>query len=166
MAVLIAIPLLAFLTILQSAVISRVPLLQGTPDTILLVLIAWVLQDRVKTTWQWSLIGGLMIGFSSVLPIYVPTITYLSITSIVLIFRQKIWENQIIAMIFMTIFGSVISQVIFAFFAYIQGSRLPIIDTTRLIILPSLLLNLLLAVPMYILIKDLADWIYPEEIKV
>jgi hypothetical protein len=35
-----------------------------------------------------------------------------------------------------------------------------------LIILPSLLLNIILAAPVYAVIKDLAEWIYPEEIKV
>jgi rod shape-determining protein MreD len=166
MAYLLGIPLLSLLTILQSAVISRMPLLEGTPDLILLVLIAWVLQDQVKTGWQWSIIGGLMIGYSSILPLSVPVITYLVITSIVLLLRQKIWENQIIAMFIMTIFGSVFSQAIFAITATLQGSRLPVLEAIRLIILPGLLLNLLLTIPVYIVVKDLAEWIYPEEIKV
>jgi cell shape-determining protein MreD len=142
------------------------PLLQGVPDLILLILIAWALQENVRTAWQWSIIGGLMIGYSSILPLSVPVLTYLAITSIVILFRQKIWENQIIAMFVMTIVGSILSQTIFAISSYIQGSRLLIMDIIRLIMLPSLLLNLLLTVPVYILIKDLAEWVYPEEIKV
>jgi len=31
-----------------------------------------------------------------------------------------------------------------------------------LITLPSLLLNLLLAVPLYVVMRDLAHWVYPE----
>ena len=166
MATLIAIPILSLLTVLQSAIISRLPLLHGVPDLILLVLIAWALQDQVKTAWQWSLIGGLMIGYASILPLFVPILTYLAITSVGLIIKQKIWENQVIAMVAMTIVGSIFSQVIFAAVASIQGSKLPIMDTIKLIIMPSLLLNLLLTVPVYILMKDLAEWIYPEEIKV
>lgn len=166
MTTLIAIPILTLLTILQSAIVSRLPLLQGTPDLVLLVLIAWALQEPVKTAWQWSIIGGLMIGFASILPITIPMIIYLTITSAVQLIKQKIWENQIFAMFLMTFFGTIFSQAISALVVSIRGTQLPILDTLRLIILPSLLLNLLLAVPFYILMKDLANWVYPEEIKV
>jgi hypothetical protein len=38
---------------------SRIPLLHGSADLILLALVAWALQKRVNTAWQWALIGGL-----------------------------------------------------------------------------------------------------------
>jgi len=176
MATLIAIPILSILTMLQSAIISRLPLLQGTADLVLLVLIAWALQEQVKTAWQWSLIGGLMIGYASILPLAIPVLNYFAITSVVLYIKQKIWGNQIFAMFAMTFLGTIFNQVISALVIFIQGSQVPLLDTQtliillsdslRLIILPSLLLNLLLAAPIYALLKDLAEWVYPEEIKV
>lgn len=166
MATLIAIPIFSLLTVIQSAIVSRLPLLQGTADLVLLVIIAWALQEPVKTAWQWSVFGGLMIGFASILPLSVPVLVYSAITSVVLLVKQKIWENQIFAMFAMTFLGTIFSQGISALVLSIRGSSLPILDTLRLIILPSLLLNLLLAAPIYALIKDLAEWIYPEEIKV
>ena len=166
MATLIAIPILGILTVLQSAIVSRMPLLHGIADLVLLVVIAWALQEPVKTAWQWSILGGLMMGFASILPVIIPVISYLLITSLALFVKQKIWENQIFAMFAMTFLGSIISLAISAIAVSIQGIILPIFDTLRLIILPSLLLNLLLAAPIFILVKDLADWIYPEEIKV
>ncbi len=166
MATLIAVPILSFLTVLQSAIISRLPLLNGTADLVLLVLIAWALQEPVKTAWQWSVIGGLMVGFASVLPLAIPVLNYLAITAVALIIKQKIWENQIFAMFAMTFLGTIFSQVVSALVVSIRGAELPILDTLRLIILPSLLLNLLLAAPFYVLMKDLAEWIFPEEIKV
>ena len=166
MATLLAIPILSLLTILQSAIVSRLPLLQGTPDLILLVLIAWALQERVRTAWQWSLFGGLCIGFVSIIPISVPLISYPFITGIALLVRQRIWENPILAMFVMTFTGSLVSQFIALMVIGIGGTLLPVIDSLRLIILPSLLLNLVLAAPVYAVIKDLAEWVYPEEIKI
>ena len=166
MATFIAFPILGILTMLQSSIVSRMPLLHGTADLILLVLIAWALQEPVKTAWQWSLIGGFMIGFASILPLSIPILSYLSITTVVLFVKRKIWENQIIAMFALTFIGTILSQATFALAITIQGTSLPIIDTLRFIILPSLLLNILLATPIYVLIKDLADWIFPEVIKV
>ena len=65
MAVLIAIPIMGVLAILQSSLVSRLPLLQGTPDLVMLAIIAWALQKRVQTAWQWSIIGGLVVSFYS-----------------------------------------------------------------------------------------------------
>jgi rod shape-determining protein MreD len=171
MATLIAIPLFGFLTVLQSAILSRLPLLQGTVDIILLVLIAWALQEPVRTAWQWAFIGGILFGYASILPIYVPILTYAVITGVVILIRRRIWENPILAMFMMTFIGSILSQVVYATTVYLTNFtnelfRLPIFETFKLIILPSLLLNIILAAPVYAVIRDLAEWIYPEEIKV
>jgi hypothetical protein len=166
MAILSAIPILSLLTIIQSAIVSRLPLLQGTADLILLVLIAWALQERVRTAWQWSLFGGFLIGFVSIIPIIIPIVTYLAITGMVLLVRHRIWETPILAMFATTFIGSLLSQIVFALTVSISGTPLPIFDTLRLIILPSMILNLILAAPVYAVIKDFAEWVYPEKIKI
>ena len=166
MATLIAIPILSFLTILQSAVVSRLLLLQGTADLILLVIIAWALQEPVRAAWQWSIFGGFMVGFVSAIPTILPVLTYLFITGVVLLVRRRIWETPILAMFALTLFGSLFNQVVTALVLNISGTPLPILDTLQLIILPSVILNLILAAPIYAVIKDLAEWVYPEEIKI
>jgi len=160
------IPILSLLTILQTTVVSRLPLLQGTADLILLVLIAWALQERVNTALQWSLFGGLCIGFVSILPMSVPVISYLVITGIAILIKRRIWENPILAMFFVTFIGSLLNQSISMGVLSIGGTPLPIIDSLKLILLPSLLLNLVLAAPVYAVIKDFSEWLYPEEIKI
>jgi len=166
MPTLVAIPILSFLTILQSAVVSRLPLLQGTADLILLVLIAWALQERVRTAWHWSLIAGLLMGTVSIIPLVVPLVSYLAITGIVLLVRQRIWETPILAMFVLTFIGSLLNQTIAAFTFGISGSPLPVVDTLKLIILPSLLLNLIFAAPIYAVVRDLAEWLHPEKIEI
>jgi hypothetical protein len=166
MATLIAIPILSFLTLLQSAVVSRLSLLHGTADLILLVVIAWAFQEPVRNAWQWSLFGGFMVGFVSVIPTILPILTYLFITGVVLLVRRRVWETPILAMFALTLFGSLFNQGVTALVLSIGGRTLPILDTLRLIILPSVILNLLLAAPIYAMVKDLAEWVHPEEIKI
>ena len=43
------------------------------------------------------------------------------------------------------------------------GTPLPIGDSLGLIVLPSMLLNLLFAVPVYVIMRDLAQWISPVQ---
>ena len=77
MATLIAIPIFSFLLILQSAVLSQVPLVYGTADLALLAMTAWALQKRVDTAWHWGVVGGLMTSFVSALPTGAPLLGYL-----------------------------------------------------------------------------------------
>lgn len=165
MAILISIPLFIVLTILQLAIVSRMPLLHGSADLFLLVVIAWALQERVRIAWHWSLVAALMMGFVSSLPYYVPLITYLGITGLTLLIRRRIWKVPILAMVVITLTGTLFSHIISALAVRLGGARLPWLDVLQLITLPSLLLNLLLAAPVYAIVGDIAQWVYPEEIE-
>ena len=164
MVTLLAIPLFIVLGIFQSAVVSRLPLLHGTADLILLVVIAWALQDRVRTAWQWALIAGLVVGYLSALNMIIPLAGYLLVTGMALLLRQRVWQMPILAMLAVTFIGTLLIDVMTTLFLSINGTPLPILDTLNLIILPSTILNLLLSIPVYALVKDFSEWLYPEEI--
>ena len=166
MATIIAIPILLIMVILQSAVISQVPLLHGTADIILLIIVAWALQERVRTAWQWSLIGGLLVGYFSVIPVIIPIIGYVIITGISLVLRRRIWQIPFLAMLVVILIGTTLIQLGTTLYLNLSGTAINWLEAINLIILPSLILNLLLALPVYVIIRDLADWVYPEEIEI
>ncbi len=166
MQVLIAIPVFILLTIIQSAIISNMPLLQGTADIVLLVVIAWALQEQVRAVWQWSLIAGAMIGFASALPLAVPIVSYLSITGVALLIRRRIWKIPALVMLLLTFFGTFFHHSLSAIILSILGTPLQILETLRLIIMPSMLLNLLLAIPVYAIVRDFAIRLHPEEVEI
>ena len=166
MPTLIAIPLLSLLLVLQSAVINRLPLLQGVPDLILLVVTAWALQERVRSAWQWAIIGGLLVGYLSVLPLAIPLGSYLFATLLALAFRRRIWQVPILAVFAVIFVSSIANQLVTALYLSISGSLITWLDALNLIVLPSLILNLILVVPIYALIKDLAEWLHPEDLEI
>lgn len=166
MAILIAIPLLSALLVLQSAIISHITLLHGSADLLLLAVIAWALQKRVDSAWYWSIIAGLMISFVSALPFGVALIGYPLITGLALLLRHRVWQVPILAMFLATFSGTVLIQALALFALRLSGDPLPILQAFNLITLPSILLNLLLAIPAYALLGDLAGWLYPEELEV
>ena len=165
MATLIAIPILGGLMIIQSSLLSKMPLLQGTADLILLAIIAWALQKRVQTAWQWCIIGGLIFGLVSNLPIAVPLVGYGLATGLALYLRRRVWQTPILAMFVTTFFGTLFTMVVALIALGLTGNPLPIPEALNLVILPSLLLNLVIGIPIYALIGDLAKWIYPEELE-
>ena len=166
MAIWIAIPILGILLIIQSTVFTYFTLLSGTVDLIMLVLIAWALQKRVQTAWHWCIIGGLLVSIISALPFGVSLIGYSLVTGIVMLLRQRLWQIPILAMYISTFLGTIIFHFLTLVVLRIMGTPFSIQEVLNSITLPSLLLNLFLALPVYALINELADWIYPEELEV
>ncbi len=163
---LVALPVFTVLVILQTSIVTRMPLLHGYADIVLLVIIAWALQERVQSAWQWSIFGGLLVGFVSAMNFAVPLVSYAGITALALIIRQRIWQIPILAMFVVTLIGTLFSHSLTALVVSIGGTTLPLLDTLQLITLPSLFLNLLLAAPVYAIVRDFANWMHPEEIKI
>lgn len=164
MITLLAIPIFGLLAIFQSAIVSRMALLQGTADLILLVVIAWALQERVRTAWQWAIIAGFIVAYVSAMDSIIPIASYLLVTGLTLLLRQRIWQVPILAMLAVTFIGSLLVNVLTVLYLSVTGTPLPFVATLNLIILPSIFLNLLLAIPIYALVKDFSEWLYPEEI--
>ena len=166
MNILLAFPVLAFVLMIQTIIISTLPLLSGYADLILLVLVAWGLQERVKTAWIWAAIAGLMVGTVSALPLFVPVISYLFIMALTRLMIRRVWQSPILAMFIMTFAGSLIYQGIVMGVLIFNGTMLPVSESLNLIILPATLLNLLLALPVYAIVADMAQGLYPEEVEV
>jgi len=162
---LVGIFIFGILTILQSTIVSRMQLINGTADLILLFIIAWALQDRVESAWQWSVIGGILASFYSALPMGTLIIAYLLATGIARILKHRVWKAPYLAMLAATFIGTLVVQMISLVARLITGHNIPIISTLNIIFLPGLLLNLLLAIPVYSIMHDVAGWLYPEELK-
>lgn len=166
MAVLVAFPILIGLMIVQTAILAQFPLLHGTADLLLLAVLAWALQKRVQTAWQWSIIAGLLMMVVSALPVGAALVGYLLATALALLLRQRVWQVPVLAMLIATFFGTLITQTVDYLALRLAGAPLPVLESLNLVTLPSVLLNLLLAVPAYALLSDLAGWLYPEELEV
>lgn len=166
MPIILAVPVLAFVLLLQTVVVTSLPLLSGFADLMLLVLVAWALQERVKSAWVWTAVGAVMVAFVSAAPWYATIGGYLLVTLMVRLLRRRVWQTPILVMFVVTFFGSLIAQGITMAVMIFQGANLPIFDSLNLVILPGTLLNLLLALPVYAVVTDLAQWLYPEEVEV
>jgi len=165
MAIFLSIPVLGLLVIIQSAVLSRMPLIHGTTDAILVALVAWAVQVRVKSIWQWTIVGGILVNIFSALPLGIALLGYLLTSGMVIVLRRWLWRVPLLAMITATLLGTLLSQSVDILALRLVGTSLPIISAFNEIILPSALLNLLLAIPLYVMIADLAKWAYPEKIE-
>ncbi len=163
---LVGLILFGVLAIFQSTIVTRMPLLQGTADLILLFIIAWALQDRVDSVWVWCLIGGLFASLYSALPLGIYLVAYFICAGIARLLKRRIWKAPFLAMLAATFISTLVVQLLSLAARLLMGVSIPFISSFNLIILPSLLLNLILAFPIFSVMHDMAEWLYPEELKV
>lgn len=163
MRALVAFPVLILALILQTAVVGRLPLLAGFADLMLLILAAWSLQERVTTAWHWAALATLLTGFVSKVPWVVYLAGYLAVVALGRVLQRRVWEASLLGMFTLTFSGTLLLHVLMYLALLVQGRALPLETTFLLVTVPSLLLNLLLAMVVYPLIRDLAEWAYPPE---
>jgi cell shape-determining protein MreD len=164
-AILIAIPLLISLLIVQLAVLGNLHILHGSADLVMLAITAWALYGRTKFIWVWAVFGGLLVSYISATPFFAPLAGYLLITGLVQIIKWRVWQTPLLVMFVATIIGTVILHVLYVLSLQITGSTLTWNQSFNQVTLPSILLNLVFSLPIYVLIKDLANWIYPTEVE-
>ena len=159
----LSIPILGLITILQSAVISRLPLNRGTADLVLIVLVALALQKTINYTWQWSIVGGMFVDFFSGLPFGVFTASYLIATAIALFLRDRIWRYSFLMQLLVVFIGTIVSHSITLLILILQGGSLEVSTVLQVVTLPSIILNFMLSFPVYILIQDIIQQVVPQE---
>jgi len=163
MTAILSIPIFGFLSILQSAIISRLPLNRGTADLVLIVLVALALQKSISYTWQWSIVGGMFIDFFSGLPFGVFTASYLIATAIALFLRDRIWRYSFLMQLLVVFIGTIISHGLTMVILIFQGGSLGLTSVLQVITLPSIVLNFMLSLPVYIIVQDIIEQVVPQE---
>jgi hypothetical protein len=158
---LVAIPVILLTVILQSAVISRVYLLSGIADLPMVMLAAWALQDGVDSAWHWAIATGLLVGFVSGISWVVPVAGYIAVVLLAYLFQRRVWQAPLLAMFSITFIGTILVGLLSVGVLRFSDVDLPISDVMGLVMLPSVLMNMLLAIPVYAVMRDLARWVYP-----
>jgi rod shape-determining protein MreD len=163
MSVLLSIPILSFVAVLQSAVVSRLPLNSGSADLMLVLLVSIALQKGVSATWQWSIVGGLLTDSISGLPFGVFTFSYLLATALAVALRERIWQFSFLMQLLVVLVGTVVSHSLAYLVIFLEGANLDLASVLRVITLPSIILNFMLSLPIFILTRDVLENFIPQE---
>jgi hypothetical protein len=162
MDMLIAVPVFLLSAMLQVTAISRIPLIHGTADLSMLILIAWGIHSRSRFAWLWAIVGGIIMSIFSRVTWLAIIIPYAAVIVITRLLHGRFWDSPILAMLIMTISGSFLFEAAALIALLFMDIAFDFNIAFSEIILPSIFLNLLLAFPVYFLLKDLARWIYPQ----
>ena len=91
---------------------------------------------------------------------------YLIIVLVVRFFNRRMLEFPFLGMLITTIGATFFQHFSEIVVLFVDGRDLPFNQSLVLVTLPSVLLNLLFALPVYALINDLARRVYPVEVQI
>ena len=84
---------------------------------------------------------------------------YLFVVLIAQILRQRVWQAPLLAMFSVIFLGTLSMNLLAILVLNFLGTPLPFGDSLGLIVLPSVLLNLLFSIPVYAVVRDVAQWV-------
>ncbi len=163
MRIFVGVLLMLAAALLQITLITRISLLQGTADLVLLVMIAWMMQEGNRPDWRWGIPAGIMVGFASALPDWVFWVGYVAAAGICQLLHQRIWQVQLLTLLTATLLGTLALHLITMVYLWIAARPLGFGESFNLVTLPSMLLNLILVLPVNALISELNKLITPAE---
>ena len=166
MSTLIGIPLLAILAILQSVVFNDLTLLDGRPDLILLMVVAWGINGRSREAMVWGLLGGLFLDQLSGIPLGTSAILLILIAYLVSFTEGRFWEANFLMPMGVMMLFSLLFHFLNIVIMWILGKPMDLSFLLARVILPSTFLNLILALPVSQLIRSLTRTIYPPEVNI
>jgi cell shape-determining protein MreD len=151
--------------ILQTSIFSQTMLISGSADLVMLFLIAWSLQEQVKNSWLWTGVAGFMISIVSAMPFFAPLLGYLGVLGISKLLQRRLWRIPILVMFIITFMGTFYQQALYVVTLQVSGVPIPWDQSLDAVILPSVLLNLIFAIPIYAIANELVGRIYPLEVE-
>ncbi len=159
----LSIPVMLILSVLQTVAVSRLNILSGSADIVLLSIISWGISDRDNSVFIWAITGGLFISLMTAMPTPAVLTAYLTIAGITWLIQKKLWQSPILAVLLSVIIGSLAKFIIDVIGLQFMGISFKISLSLTEIFVPNLILNLFFLFPVYLLISDLANWISPKE---
>jgi rod shape-determining protein MreD len=164
MAYLVGIPLLMFLAIFQSSVLSHVSMLEGRPDLILLAVVSWGVTGRSEEAMVLGLAGGIMLDLVSGTPVGSTGILIVIISFLVSLFEVRFWEAHFLMPLAVTLVASVLFHFMSLGIIWLMGRTIELQVAIARVILPSTFLNILLALPAAQAAQALRDNLFPPEV--
>lgn len=147
---------------LQYSVFSRWTILSGSPNLVLLLIIALCLHQRHKRFWILVLVMGGVVGFVSALPFLVPTLVFGAVYLAAEGLKQRAWQTPLLGMFLLTFGATILEHTLMIGVLFVQRIPFSFSDALVKVVLPAVFLNMFLAIPMHAIVRELTLWLYPQ----
>ncbi|MDD2521220.1 MAG: hypothetical protein PHW11_00150 [Anaerolineaceae bacterium] len=150
---------------LQMSVFSQWKILSGSADIVLLFVIAWCLHDRSKRLWLLVLIMAGAVGAISAVPTWIPMVVYFIVYQVSRLFQARLMQSPLLSMLVLAFGASLLQTILNLVYLFVTRVDLNFTDALVEVALPSILLNMLLAIPMHAIVREVAHYAFPKGVE-
>lgn len=147
---------------LQVSVVSQIKILSGSADILLLYLIVWCMYDRSKQLWLMVFVMAGLASSVSALPAVIYMIVYFFVYGVSRLFQKRLTQSPLLGVIVITFVASLLQIILNLAYLFISGVEFNLSAAMFEVALPSLLLNMLLAIPIHALVREIAQYAFPK----
>lgn len=151
------------IAMLQLGIFSYIQILAGKVDLLMLGVIAWIIQKKTNLmdTIIYSAITIFFIYLISAEPLSIILGLYSIIVMVVFWSKNNIQQLPIVSMLIFSVVFTFLHLAIFGFYLKLSGLTMSAKDVFQSVILPSMIINLIASIPMFLLVNELQHWVYP-----
>lgn len=161
---LLAIPLMALLTVVQTAVLPHFALLGVTPSLPFLVALAWSLLRGANEGFLWAFIAGLFMDLFTAAPVGGLALTYMIAILAVTLVKDRLPTNRALVPMLLAAMATFIQQLLYAGYLAVFGYSL--LQMLTYTLLPIMFLHTFLVLPIYWLLYFVQSRVWPKPVEV
>ena len=158
-------PLLAAVALLQVTVAPHVTILGARPDLMLLTVVSWSVLRGRREGIKWGFVGGLCLDLFSGGPFGLSALALIVIGLLSGLGETNIYRSHIALPIVTFLEATLIQGLLYLPLLHIMGRSIPWFDVLLRVMLPSMVLNALLIVPVYAALRWLHHRTGREELQ-
>jgi len=155
---------IAVLAVLQSSLVNHLRLLDGRPDLILLAVTGWALTGQGRQAMLFGFVGGFALDLFSEVPLGVSSAALVLIGALVSYSEGRFWGVHPLMQLAAVLAASGVFYAAQLASLGIGGHPFDLLLVLNRIVLPSLFLNLVLALPAAQAAEALSRFFAPAEV--
>ena len=154
----------AVATILQSTALQYLRWRGGHLDLIMLIVISWGLLAPPEEALRWAFAGGLVADLSSGIPLGGTSLALLGATFVAGLMQSQLYRSHILIPLLAAIFGTGVFHAAMLIVMRLGGHGLPFGEALRYITLPSLAMNAVFMLPVFLMMNLLYRRVRPPHV--
>jgi len=158
-----AIPLMAALAIIQTAVLPRFAIAGVEPQLVFVVALAWGLLRGLEEGLVWAFIAGIWVDLLSVTPVGLSALAFMGGVAVPVLLQQVMPPRRLLVAVIMAVLGTSIYLAFYALSLRIFGH--PVSLRTLLELLPLIAFHAVLIVPVYLLLASIVRVLKPRRVE-
>jgi len=149
----LSVPLLALAAAAQATFMPQIRILDGQPDLVFLLVLAWSIHATAQQGLVWAVVGGLFVDLLSAAPLGTTTLGLGLVILLLEGLRGQLARVGVLTYISLVLVGSFVVKLAALVVIALSGFSIAPVETFTRNILPSVAYNLAFMLPVYVIVR-------------